>query len=563
MNPSPTRAETNDSSRDPRDPLSGLKNPRRTAVREGLLVFVALAGSTILLLGLSGGLPFGLVPTRFHPVDGLSRSNPDRIFQTLTTSAQVVAGLLGIAITVVAIVVELAANRYSHRITRLFVREPVNIVVLSFFVLTTMQCLWVDTLVTALDGRDGDVRGAIGTGFAITMAMVSLSLLAVLPYFNFVLAFLSPLNMIGKIRDGALARISRVGPATMERTQNAVEESVDELQDVARSATEQNDRRVAMATVEAFAEMLERYDAIRDSMPPAWFEIAPAIAADPDFASLTPSALGEIERSGTWLEVKIMQQYLSLMSECVPVARDVANVIAIHTHRIATGPGRTRPGTRALCIRCMNSYLRTCINARDARTGYYIMNQYRLIAQAMLGWGEQGEALSIARHLRFYGELGEANGIPFLLEAVAHDLLELIECDLENGAVLTDDLLTLLLEIAPLDRESRVSETLLGVRCSQMQIATLFLERGDRDHAEKIATVFARDAATLWTRSRNRIEQAHDPQYWEFTARGVNFTYLSRERRARLPELERMVHDLRGGAAQIPASGQTATVEAP
>ena len=36
----------------------------------------------------------------------------------LAGSAQVVAGVLAILITVVAIVVELAANRYTHRITR-------------------------------------------------------------------------------------------------------------------------------------------------------------------------------------------------------------------------------------------------------------------------------------------------------------------------------------------------------------------------------------------------------------------------------------------------------------
>ena len=39
------------------------------------------------------------------------------------------APVLAIAVTVVAIVVELAANRYSHLITRLFVREPVNLLV--------------------------------------------------------------------------------------------------------------------------------------------------------------------------------------------------------------------------------------------------------------------------------------------------------------------------------------------------------------------------------------------------------------------------------------------------
>ena len=45
---------------------------------------------------------------------------------TLGSAGEVVAAVLAIAITVVAIIVELASNRYTHRITELFVREPIN-----------------------------------------------------------------------------------------------------------------------------------------------------------------------------------------------------------------------------------------------------------------------------------------------------------------------------------------------------------------------------------------------------------------------------------------------------
>lgn len=42
------------------------------------------------------------------------------------------------------------------------------------------------------------------------------------------------------------------------------------------------------------------------------------------------------------------------------------------------------PELLELCIRCFNSYLRTTINARDPRTTYYLMNQYRLLAECLL-----------------------------------------------------------------------------------------------------------------------------------------------------------------------------------
>lgn len=518
---------------------------RRNALAEARLVFAALTLATIGLLALSSGLSGSGLRLLLDPLGWLASLDPSKTFQILSGAAQVVAGVLGIAITVVAIVLELAANRYSHRITWLFVREPVNIFVLSFFVVTTLQCVWVAATSAGFESTPSGGAVLPEAGFVITLAMVTVSLLAVLPYFNFVLAFLSPLNMIEKIRDRALQRIANVRPSDMERTQSAVEEAVDELQDVARSSTEQSDRRVAMATVEALAELLDGYDALRDSLPPEWFEIAPAIAADPDFASLTPSALQEIERSGTWLEVKIMQQYLSLMNECVPRARDIANVIAINTSRIAIGPGRQRAGLRALCIRCMNSYLRTCINAKDPRTTYFIMNQYRLVAEAMLRWGEVGEVMRVAGYLKFYGNLGYTAGMPFLLETASHDLIQLIEADLADEAALTDELLTLLLDLDREMRDESQEESLLGVRRSQMQLATLFLERGDVAHAARIADDLASESPPRLARAREQLEQAEDPQYWEFTARGVNFAYLPSERRARLSELELMVDQAR------------------
>ena len=51
------------------------------------------------------------------------------MLEAVNVSAEVVAAILGISITVVAIIVQLAATRYNHHITEMFVREPINVVV--------------------------------------------------------------------------------------------------------------------------------------------------------------------------------------------------------------------------------------------------------------------------------------------------------------------------------------------------------------------------------------------------------------------------------------------------
>ncbi|MEE4360529.1 MAG: hypothetical protein V2I63_03285 [Pseudomonadales bacterium] len=76
------------------------------------------------------------------------------------------------------------------------------------------------------------------------------------------------------------------------------------------------------------------------------------------------------------------------------MARDVANLIAISTHRLATGIGLARPELRNPRLRCMHSDLRTTINARDPRTGDVLMNQSRHMAEALLPARERDDALA-------------------------------------------------------------------------------------------------------------------------------------------------------------------------
>ena len=68
-----------------------------------------------------------------NPIDWLSRFDNDTEASILLSASQVMAGLLAIAITVSAIIVELAATRYNYRITWLFVSEPINIAAMSLF----------------------------------------------------------------------------------------------------------------------------------------------------------------------------------------------------------------------------------------------------------------------------------------------------------------------------------------------------------------------------------------------------------------------------------------------
>ena len=174
---------------------------------------VYFLGLTVLAVAMLVGTRLWDAPSQplLSLLASMASLDPGAAGAILATAAEVTAGVLAIAMTVVAIVVELAANRYSHRITFLFIREPVNVVVLSLFLLTTLQCVWMAAILA--DPSQSDTPRA---GVALSLGLVSLSLLTLLPYFAFVFSFISPLNVIDRIRRLASRAIEGASDARLD-----------------------------------------------------------------------------------------------------------------------------------------------------------------------------------------------------------------------------------------------------------------------------------------------------------------------------------------------------------
>jgi hypothetical protein len=506
---------------------------QRTPLTLGVpvVVFAALAVVTFGVFAISSHVEGIGMAAATDPLGWLAGFDHDEQADVLFSASQVMAGLLAVAITVSAIIVELAATRYNYRITWLFVREPINVVVMSLYVVTTIECLWV-----AVSRDTGETARLPGFAFGVTLALVTICLLSLLPYFAFVARFLSPLSIIDKIKGAAYRNIERAERAPTDAVKRGVQYAVDELQDVARSATEQSDRSIAMACVNALSELLIDYQPLRLRLPRAWYSARTSVAEDPDFVSLASGVLADIEAKGMWFEVKVFRQFLSLMLYCVPNAREVANLIAINTGRIGM-EGRANRNLLDLCVRCFNSYLRTSISAADQRTSYYVMNEYRVMTEALMRDGSDAVVLEIAGHFKFYGQLAHKRGQSFLLETAAGDLVRLVEFALDSAPRLVDDLLTVVLDLDFEIRSETQEESLLGVRRAQIQLATLFALRHDEGRVRRICKDLAGERMQRLERLRKELETEQRAQYWEFTDRGLNFGYLEPERRARLGEV--------------------------
>jgi hypothetical protein len=463
------------------------------------------------------------------PFAWLVRLDSDAAMASVGNAAQVVAGVLAIAITVVAIVVELAANRYTHRITQLFVREPVNLLVMSFFVLTTVLCVWVSTTPGTLDVTTARVPHA---GLILTMAMVTSSLLVLLPYFAFVFRFLTPNQVVQGIERQAVRSIARATREMRPGMRAAAIEAIEELEDIARGARQHSDRSIAMAAIEALRQLLEDYEPMREQLPARWFDVDGPLLRDPDFVSMDRSVVADLAAERMWFETKILRQYHSIFTESLVVARDLANLIALNTRRIGASAAHEHPALLRVVVRFFNSYLRAAINARDLRTAYYVLQQYRLMCEAVMEAGRADVAFEIVNHFRYYGQHAFTQGQGFLLEVVAYDVAQIVEFAVESGHEGAAAMVDLFLEIDRAEHGADQEERLRGIRRCQVQLATFFLERGDEVTARRIFADMENERSERLIAVRDELLAEGRPQYWEFTDRGVNFSYLPPKRRA-------------------------------
>ena len=496
----------------------------RFGLAQGLLPFSQLA--------LICGVVFGaLWLADYGAMSPFSVWTAPEAASTLTSFAEVTVGVLGIAITVVAIIVELAANRYTPRITELFVRDATNVAVMSFFVVTTVLVLWIDM---SLYGGHHPRAMALAA-----MALMTTSLLALLPYFAYVFHFLSPGEVIRRIQDGGVQEVLALskGRADVAATRDAAVLAIEQLGDIAMASVDKKDKPLTLSAVEALAELAHGAIRLKGGLPVAFFDTQPLASHDQDFIALHEDTVHALAERRTWLEMKVFRQYQAVFGEAVNRMRDVNHLIAIHTRRVAdTAIEVGDAHALRLSVRFLNTYMRATLNARDVRSAYNLLNEYRVLAEGALERGEHALVVDLATYIKFYGQTAFGMQLAFLLETAAYDLCSLLERTSGSDAATHEALLAIFLE---LDREPDADAThqeasLRGVRKAQIKLATHYLLTHRVDLARRIFDDMHSEKPERLRSIRAELEKVQDAEYWEVSDRGINFEWLPPDRRATL-----------------------------
>jgi Predicted membrane protein (DUF2254) len=453
--------------------------------------------------------------------------------QVMGGMGEVIAAILGIVITVASIIVQLAATRYTPRISEMFFKDKTNLIVMAFFVVSAIYCLLVNYSIRGGSPANSFIPVA---GSVLNVIMLSFSILLIAPYFLYVFSFLEPGNIVRGIQKQAVSKFKNLkSNSTIPSVQANTIVSIEQLVDIAMNAVEQKDKGLATGAIDSLLDLVKDYLEFKKELPEEWFEISHRVKINPDFISMHSEVLSEISRKKTWLEYKILRQYQMLYNESLNKMSDINYILAIDTRYVGEEAIIHQDmELLKLVIKFFNTYMRSTLNAKDVRTAYNILHQYRLLAEAVLRAGLDDQVLEIAGYFKYYGQLAFSMKIAFITETVAYDLTSLCELAYSAGAPVGKDLLLVLLEVDKEAEGEQQEQSLRGVRKAQIKMATFFLLSGDFENSRLIYEDMKHEPVDRILSIKNELIAVESKDFWEVIDRGENFDYLNPERRSLL-----------------------------
>lgn len=448
--------------------------------------------------------------------------DPDGISDAVPSLGGMIAAVLGIVITVVSIVVQLSASRF-HGVATMFLRDRTNIGVMGYYVIVCVT----GVLVSLSVHKDFVPRATIiGMMAATTMGLVLMA-----PYFAYVFWFLEPTNIIARIREEALDTVRGGSTAEDDRCMTAqagIVGSMEELTDISSNSISGKDKIIASRAVDALKDFAVEYvRTYKQNASDEWFELGPGIRQNPDFVAMEAESRNDLVERRTWVEWKVMRQYLGVYNEALATMPDINYLIAIDTRYIGEAAAEADDDELIeLVFRYMNSYLRATLNGKIVRTAYNVLNQYRQLVEAMMRAGHTEAAAAAVQHMKYYGHVSYDMKLSFVTETMAYDMGTLCEVAHELGIDEESRFLDTFLELDRATARRSQEKALKGVRKAQVKLAAYYLTADERDKARRIYHDMEDDPPERLIAIHEELERVQTKDFWEIIDRGRNFEYM-------------------------------------
>ena len=442
--------------------------------------------------------------------------------------AEVLIAIFGLVITVVAIVVQLAAQRYTPKLVELFIADKINI---SYFTLMVVASMYSMLLIYSTTTGFLPFWGSI---VLLTMTTLILSLL--LPFFNYVFHFLTPGNIIRIIRGNAKmamegVMVSKAKKEEVRALQTDVANAMEQISDISLSAVSQMDRNVALMTVRSLKDVMVDHLLLKRKMPRRWF-----VPVKEHFPAITSDFIQELFIGRNWVEMKgfldmelIFKMAIRDMPDAVSAIANSTKIIGLYAIKLKDKQVLND------VIQFFNTFLRHAVNARNPKAIYNLFYQYRLLGEEVLVV-DQDLAERIAFYFKYYGQIAQSYNIPLILITASFDLAYLLQRAYDMKVPNIRTLIKTFLEIDDNPATQANEFDLRSVRKAQLMFGSFLLSKGDTEFVQSIVEDLKVEPKERMDAIRSEMMAVKDRKFWEVTDRGVDFFYMDDDQKKYLAE---------------------------
>ncbi|MCK4358791.1 MAG: DUF2254 domain-containing protein, partial [Candidatus Cloacimonetes bacterium] len=151
-----------------------LNNPIRDKILTWIQPLAMILGAVLVLFFFSRLID--IILTSEYTISKLFKgwiflTDPEIAASSIATMLEVVTAVLGVSITVVAIVIQLSATRYTSRIIDLFITDKVNFIIFSIYIVPLVLGFWT------LNSIDETFYSRINTGLFMFFSTLGIILL--------------------------------------------------------------------------------------------------------------------------------------------------------------------------------------------------------------------------------------------------------------------------------------------------------------------------------------------------------------------------------------------------
>ena len=244
----------------------------------------------------------------------------------------------------------------------------------------------------------------------------------------------------------------------------------------------------------------------------------------------------------------MLRQYQTISADGLNRMREIVQLVAINSRYIGEKAVTVddRP-LLELVIKFFNTYLRGAINAKDVRSAYNILHQYRLLGERLLAKEWSTEVVDIANYFKYYGLTANAQGLAFVNETAAYDLCTLCEQAHEQDFPEEEKLLEIFLDVDKQPETETQELSLRGVRKAQIKLATYYLDQDEEALARKVYEDMEHERLERLLSIREEMLAVDEKDFWEVIDRGYNFDYLEPRRRKQIQRFYNWFRGIRNG----------------